>query len=170
MGATQILRSGLNRLGLRTSSSPIFDTVHVDVSATANAERFADAAVKHGFNLRVVDDDTITMSLDETVTSEHVDAIFRSFSGIAYRMIRSSCWRDLYLCMAPQRFKVAVSTSPPTSWLLTLARWKKSWREARCCGAVNSSLKRSSTRIIRRPRCCATSTSCRTRIYRSARP
>ncbi|KAM4070113.1 hypothetical protein ACB094_12G140200 [Castanea mollissima] len=57
---------------------PFFDTVKVKV---ADAHAIADAAYKSEINLRIVDQNTITLSFDETTTLEDVDKLLKVFAG-----------------------------------------------------------------------------------------
>ncbi|XP_004291039.1 PREDICTED: glycine dehydrogenase (decarboxylating), mitochondrial [Fragaria vesca subsp. vesca] len=69
---------GLKKLGtVEVQSLPFFDTVKVTVG---DAHAIADAAVKNGINLRVLDSKTITVSFDETTTLEDVDQLFKVFA------------------------------------------------------------------------------------------
>ncbi|MED6144350.1 hypothetical protein PIB30_014883 [Stylosanthes scabra] len=77
-GLAGVFAVGLKKLGVEVQDLPFFDTVKVKVS---NAHAVADAAVKHGVNLRVVDGNTITVAFDETTALEDVDTLFKVFAG-----------------------------------------------------------------------------------------
>ncbi|KAL6524003.1 hypothetical protein OROMI_031098 [Orobanche minor] len=69
---------GLKKLGtVEVQSLPFFDTVKVKCS---DAKTIADAAYKNEINLRIVDQNTITASFDETTTLEDVDILFEVFA------------------------------------------------------------------------------------------
>ena len=72
------LAAGLRRLGWQVAEEPFFDTVRVDLGATpaAGIIRLAEA---RGINLRVLDEHTITISLDEK-TDDLAD-LFAIFHG-----------------------------------------------------------------------------------------
>ncbi|PIN02508.1 Glycine dehydrogenase (decarboxylating) [Handroanthus impetiginosus] len=71
--------AGLKKLGtVEVQELPFFDTVKVKCS---DAKAIADAAYKREINLRIVDNNTITVSFDETTTLEDVDKLFEVFTG-----------------------------------------------------------------------------------------
>ncbi|KAL3655711.1 hypothetical protein CASFOL_000107 [Castilleja foliolosa] len=78
-GLAGTLAAGLKKLGtVEVQGLPFFDTVKVTCS---NAKTIADAAYKNEINLRIVDQNTITVSFDETTTLEDVDKLFQVFAG-----------------------------------------------------------------------------------------
>ena len=79
---TGILAAGLGKLGFTRANTHFFDTLTV-----ACGEQ-ADAIVKralddHDINLRRLDGGRVGVALDETVTPDDVDALFRAFAGKA---------------------------------------------------------------------------------------
>ncbi|KAH6761310.1 glycine decarboxylase P-protein 2 [Perilla frutescens var. hirtella] len=71
--------AGLKKLGtVEVQTLPFFDTVKVKC---ADAKGIADVAYKNEINLRIVDENTITVSFDETTTLEDVDKLFGVFAG-----------------------------------------------------------------------------------------
>ncbi len=78
---TAILAAGLERLGFTLTSPHCFDTLVAETGAnTAAIHQRAGAA---RVNLRVVDDDHIGVSLDETTTEADVETLWALFSGNA---------------------------------------------------------------------------------------
>ncbi|GFQ05390.1 glycine dehydrogenase (decarboxylating) mitochondrial [Phtheirospermum japonicum] len=78
-GLAGTLAAGLKKLGtVEVQGLPFFDTVKIKCS---NAKAIADAAYKNKINLRIVDQNTITVSFDETTTLEDVDKLFQVFAG-----------------------------------------------------------------------------------------
>ncbi|XP_059657058.1 glycine dehydrogenase (decarboxylating), mitochondrial-like [Cornus florida] len=70
--------AGLKKLGtVEVQGLPFFDTVKVKCS---DAKAIADAAYESGINLRIVDQNTITVSFDETTTLEDVDKLLKVFA------------------------------------------------------------------------------------------
>lgn len=67
------LAEGLRSAGLRIGAEPFFDTVRVPVPG--GARDLWQAARAAGFTLDLVDDDTLGISLDETVTDEEVEGL-----------------------------------------------------------------------------------------------
>ncbi|CAO2818054.1 unnamed protein product [Amaranthus hypochondriacus] len=78
-GLASTFSAGLQKLGtVEVQDLPFFDTVKIKCT---DAKAIADEAYKHEMNLRVVDQNTITVSFDETTTLEDVDKLFKVFSG-----------------------------------------------------------------------------------------
>ncbi|KAG6417092.1 hypothetical protein SASPL_119242 [Salvia splendens] len=78
-GLAGTFAAGLKKLGtVEVQSLPFFDTVKVKCG---DAKAIADAAYKHEINLRVVDNNTITVAFDETTTLEDVDKLFAVFAS-----------------------------------------------------------------------------------------
>lgn len=75
---TAILAAGLQQLGY-TVTPPFFDTVRVKLAKKPLAEIIKNAAENY-INLRVLDEDTITISLDETTTPEDVIDLWQIFA------------------------------------------------------------------------------------------
>ncbi|MCO5592691.1 hypothetical protein L7F22_046694 [Adiantum nelumboides] len=63
---------------VKVDGKPFFDTVKVGVP---NASAISQAALKKGVNLRVLDDNTITVAMDETTTLQDVDELFQIFAN-----------------------------------------------------------------------------------------
>jgi glycine dehydrogenase len=84
---TGILAAGLEKLGYRVGSSRsavhsprFFDTLTITLGEKLSADivRFSEI---HGMNFRVIDDKTIAISLDETVSAAVVTEILQVFNG-----------------------------------------------------------------------------------------
>jgi glycine dehydrogenase len=76
---TAHLGAALVALGYKIRQEPFFDTLHVTMSAKWSAHELAQEAVAHGVNLRVIDGDTIGLSLDETTTLADLDLLLKIF-------------------------------------------------------------------------------------------
>jgi glycine dehydrogenase len=74
------LQLGLRRLGLDAGSDPFFDTLRVR-TAPARGEAVIARARKRGINLRVRDDGSVGVALDETTTPEDVEIVLEAFAG-----------------------------------------------------------------------------------------
>ncbi len=76
---TTILASGLEQSGFTVHTKNYFDTISFDVKG--KADQFISLAVEKGFNLRKLDDQSISIALDETITAEDVEALWKVFAG-----------------------------------------------------------------------------------------
>lgn len=77
-GLAGLFAQGLKKLGTaEVHGLPFFDTVKVKCT---DSLAIADAARKSEMNLRIVDNNTITVSFDETTTLEDVDKLLNVFS------------------------------------------------------------------------------------------
>ncbi|NEO34154.1 MAG: aminomethyl-transferring glycine dehydrogenase [Symploca sp. SIO3C6] len=84
-----MLAAGLKRLGYGISSEPFFDTVRVELGdhsalarrANRSLEEILTRAEANGINLRCLDNSTIGISLDETVTVEDLFDLWQIFAG-----------------------------------------------------------------------------------------
>ncbi|MCU0771235.1 MAG: aminomethyl-transferring glycine dehydrogenase [Verrucomicrobia bacterium] len=76
---TEILAAGLERLGYAMDPAPRFDTVRVPLGQrrAADITRLAQA---HRMNFRLIDDQTLGISLDETTTASDVTEIWQVFN------------------------------------------------------------------------------------------
>jgi glycine dehydrogenase len=74
---TAIARAGLEQLGFETANDHFFDTLTVRVPGLA--ARYAAKARAARINLRVVDADTLGLSLDETTRRNNLQALWRVF-------------------------------------------------------------------------------------------
>ena len=76
---TAVLAQGLKDLGFAPTSSSFFDTLSVKVGGKRDAILFK--AREKKINLRVIDSETLGISLDETTTPETVEAVWSAFAG-----------------------------------------------------------------------------------------
>jgi glycine cleavage system P protein (glycine dehydrogenase) len=76
---TTILAAGLKKLGHAPVNKSFFDTLTVATGEQTAA--IHQEAVARGFNLRVVDDSHVGISLDETTSSEDVESLWRLFDA-----------------------------------------------------------------------------------------
>lgn len=77
---TVILATGLNRLGYHLGSEPFFDTLRVELGTKSQSELLA-AAANHQINLRVLDETTLSISLDETTTLKDLQNLWEIFAS-----------------------------------------------------------------------------------------
>lgn len=77
---TVILAAGLNRLGYHLGSAPFFDTLRVELGTKSQSQLLA-AAANHQINLRVLDETTLSISLDETTTGEDLQNLWQIFAS-----------------------------------------------------------------------------------------
>jgi glycine dehydrogenase len=70
-------------LGHGVGSAPFFDTLRVKTSARVSAHELAQGASSRGINLRVIDAETLVVSLDETTTRADLRALLGVFMGSA---------------------------------------------------------------------------------------
>ncbi len=75
-----ILVEGLTRLGHTVTPVPYFDTLRVEVGH-GKASAILAKAHSHHINLRQLDDHTVSVALDETVSSDDLIALFQIFAG-----------------------------------------------------------------------------------------
>jgi glycine dehydrogenase len=69
----------LHVLGYKIGKDPVFDTLRITMSTKWSAHELAQEAVAHGINLRVIDADTVCISLDETTTLGDIHALVEVF-------------------------------------------------------------------------------------------
>lgn len=78
-GLAAVFAEGIKATGFGSvSGAPFFDTVKVSVPG--KAAEIGAAAVKAGINIRIVDEDTVTVAFDETSSIADVDTLFSAFS------------------------------------------------------------------------------------------
>jgi glycine dehydrogenase len=78
-----ILRAGLREGGVDIGDTPVFDTITAQVPGRAHA--VLAAALAEGINLRLVDDDTVSIACDEVTRRGHLVAVWRAFGlGLSY--------------------------------------------------------------------------------------
>ena len=76
---TAILAAGLEKLGQPLTQSATFDTV--SVAAGPQAQTILAKALAGGVNLRLSAGGTLSISLDETTTREHIEDLWRFFAA-----------------------------------------------------------------------------------------
>jgi glycine dehydrogenase len=82
---TQILAAGLEQIDIEVISKAFFDTITVRVQS--RARRIAAKARESRINIRVVDADTLGISLDETTTVSELKMLWCAFSSEADRQL-----------------------------------------------------------------------------------
>lgn len=84
MGLTKTLEVAIKKMGLETMGSQngtIFDTLHIRVPDSQNVLQIAEQ--KFGINLRLVDSNTVGITLDETVVMKDMIKIVSSLNTVA---------------------------------------------------------------------------------------
>ncbi|WP_442887883.1 aminomethyl-transferring glycine dehydrogenase [Congregicoccus parvus] len=76
---TGMLAEGLRRLGASVNAEPVFDTLTIGNVASGRVQAAAEA---RRINLRIVDDYTVALALDETTTFEEVHTILGFFGDV----------------------------------------------------------------------------------------
>lgn len=79
-GLTTILALGAGRLGHTVTHGRFFDTIRVELAGHTAAE-VAAAAEQRMTNIRVIDEKTISVSLDETAGVEDLENLFAALNG-----------------------------------------------------------------------------------------
>jgi glycine dehydrogenase len=74
------LAAGLRQLGYQVGDSHFFDTLRVGTGDQAAATVLAQAEAR-GINLRLLDDATVGIALDETTSAEEIDALLAVFAA-----------------------------------------------------------------------------------------
>ncbi len=74
---TELLAVGLRAVGAKVNAQPFFDTLTI---SNVSAARVQAAAAARKFNLRVINETTIGLSLDETTTVEDVQTLLTFFN------------------------------------------------------------------------------------------
>ncbi len=77
---TVTLAEGLRQLGYNIKSKHYFDTLQVQLK-TGSLEKILEACEAHKINIRVFDDTTVGISLDETTTNEDLVNLWQIFAG-----------------------------------------------------------------------------------------
>jgi glycine dehydrogenase len=76
----QQIASRIRSAGGQIASPAFFDTVRWSVPG--QADRLVAAALEEGINIRHVDEDTVSVTVDETTTPDHVDALLRAYATV----------------------------------------------------------------------------------------
>lgn len=74
-----IFAAGLSRMGLFDDKKPFFDTVLVKLQP-GTAKRVIEKAASFKFNLRILADDQVSVSFDETTTPQDVEKLWLAFA------------------------------------------------------------------------------------------
>jgi len=78
-GMTAYLAGVLVTLGYKTGESPFFDTLWVRTTMKWSAHELVQEAILYGMNLRLIDVDTVGISLNETTTKADLDMLISIF-------------------------------------------------------------------------------------------
>ncbi|WP_236508135.1 aminomethyl-transferring glycine dehydrogenase, partial [Tychonema sp. BBK16] len=76
---TAVLASGLRSFGYKIGAEPFFDTLRVELG-DKQLSKILESAQNHQINLRVFDEKTVGISLDETVTADDVKKLLAIFA------------------------------------------------------------------------------------------
>jgi glycine dehydrogenase len=99
---TTVLATGLEKLGYTIGSAPYFDTLRVEVEP-GKASDILTRAHSHQINLRQIDDRTFGITLDETVSSDDLIALFQIFAGEAIaHFTPEDIWRSCPQSIVPK--------------------------------------------------------------------
>src|SRR5262245_21001897 len=77
---TEVFATGLERLGFAVVTTPRFDTLKISLGDKRSSE-ILKAAEVHRVNLRLINDRTIGISVDETTSSLDVEKLWQIFNG-----------------------------------------------------------------------------------------
>jgi len=77
---TEVLATGLERLGFSVATTPRFDTLKINLGDRKSAD-ILKIAEAHRINLRAIDDKTIGISLDEATCAADVAELWQVFNG-----------------------------------------------------------------------------------------
>jgi glycine dehydrogenase len=77
---TEVLATGLERLGYEVATTPRFDTLRINLGDKKSADILKIAEV-HRMNFRAIDDKTIGISLDEATSAADVAELWQIFNG-----------------------------------------------------------------------------------------
>ena len=75
---TQLLKKGLEKVGLKILSKKYFDTLLIE--SPSKAKFWYKKSVEQGINFRFINDNIFGISLDETTTLEEVDNLINFFN------------------------------------------------------------------------------------------
>ena len=81
-GLAGLLRRGLRHMGFELDDEAFFDTFRVHLGSHTADEVLA-AARRQGLNLRAIDEHTVAVAMDETVTREDVENLFEVFGSLS---------------------------------------------------------------------------------------
>ena len=76
---TAILATGLEQSGFRIQTKNYFEKITIGTAGKVDGSM--QYAVENGYNLRKLDDDLLSIALDETTTAADVEAIWKVFAG-----------------------------------------------------------------------------------------
>ncbi len=77
---TEVLATGLERLGYLVATTPRFDTLKINLGDKKSAD-ILKIAEAHRINLRAIDDKTIGLSLDEATSAADIATLLQVFNG-----------------------------------------------------------------------------------------
>lgn len=90
------LATGLRKLGYKISNDAFFDTVLVNCeSAGTNSTAVLKELVKRGINVRAFDENSVTISIDETVTDQDLVQLLAGFSDASTKKLSNAGDLDL---------------------------------------------------------------------------
>lgn len=83
LACAKAFAAGLSDIGISVGSNDFFDTVSVDLKGANNASDYLKAAELRQINLRMIDNNNIFVSFDETNTADHVNELVQVFASVA---------------------------------------------------------------------------------------
>eukprot|EP01114_Cavostelium_apophysatum_P003367 TRINITY_DN1319_c0_g3_i1.p1 TRINITY_DN1319_c0_g3~~TRINITY_DN1319_c0_g3_i1.p1 ORF type:complete len:1010 (-),score=304.66 TRINITY_DN1319_c0_g3_i1:65-3094(-) len=78
-----VFATGVSKLGFTVPKDAFFDTVKVGLNGKVTAAELMHHLVKKGINVRKLDENTVTVSFDETTTERDVTLLFEGFAEAA---------------------------------------------------------------------------------------
>src|SRR2546421_3050668 len=81
---TAKLAEGLRQLGFEITRQDFFDTIRIELGQTSSRD-FIERAARAACNLRALDEHTITIALDETITDFDIETLMSIFRGTSVR-------------------------------------------------------------------------------------
>ncbi|PYK73585.1 MAG: glycine dehydrogenase (aminomethyl-transferring) [Verrucomicrobia bacterium] len=81
---TAKLAEGLRQLGFEITHQDFFDTIRIELGQTSSRD-FIERGARAACNLRALDEHTITIALDETITDFDIETLMSIFRGTSVR-------------------------------------------------------------------------------------
>jgi glycine dehydrogenase len=97
---TTLMEYELKKIGFTQLNESYFDTLRIQVADKKQAERILQFAVEAGYNLRLIEDKYIGISLDETSALQDIGTILNVFAQIKESPIKSNSLDDSFESMS----------------------------------------------------------------------
>lgn len=75
-----VLSKEIEKYGFKQKNTSLFDTLHIELPESVNAEAIQAKALENEMNFRYIDDKNIGISIDETTTLADINAILKIFA------------------------------------------------------------------------------------------